>query len=500
MRTLLGGLVLVAGVGGVGWYGASHNAKTMQSEVTQGANAAAQNTIHDVSTSVSGRDITVSGIANDDAERDLILEAMGDVKGRRVVRDDLRVLETASPFALNAVKNAEGMSFVGMVPTEAVRAQLIDRIGPAAQDFDLMAGAPSGDWASVVGTGLDGLAPLEEGTLAVIDTDVTITGIARTPTEESAARAAVGALPDGFDAAFDITLLDDGTPPAFDLAYDAGTGATLTGKLPSDTGADDIAAALGLGGISGDAYQGLIGEGIDVTTPLAALSDWLPEIDSMTYASNDGVVSIDAVVGRGVDGALITEALAEGPLAGATIAFSNTDATYDDGAERMNQATGQTEVFTGQYWLPVVDFVASKDSCNTFAADALSSNKVNFLSGSATLDAKSIRAINAVAAVIRTCLAEADLTVEVGGHTDNQGGTDLNQQLSQDRAETVRLALVDRGASEADITARGYGSSDPIADNETEDGRAANRRTTITWFDAVTTPTPAETTATPVGE
>ncbi len=490
MRTLLGGLVLAAGVGGVGWYGATHHAKTMQAEVTQGATAAAQNTIHGVTTAVSGRDITVTGIANDEAERDMILDAMGDVNGRRVVRDELRVLETASPFALNAVKNADGMSFAGMVPTEAVRAALADRIGPAVDEFDLMAGVPAGDWAGVVNTGLDGLEPLEEGTLAIVDTDITITGVARTPTEEAAARDKLAALPDGYNADFDITLLDDGTPPAFDLAYGAGTGATLSGKLPSDTSADDIAGALGLTSVSGDAYQGLIGEGVDVTTPLTAISEWLPEIESMEYTSNDGVVSIDAVVRRGVDGALIKDALASGPLADANITFTTTDATYDEGAERMNIATGQSEVFSGQYWLPVVNFDASAESCAQFSTDALAANKVNFLSGSATLDAKSIRAINAVASVVRTCVADTDLTLEVGGHTDSQGGTDANVILSQDRADTVRLALIDRGVDGAHITARGYGSVDPIATNETEDGRAQNRRTTISWFEAVAPTTP----------
>ena len=493
MRTLLGGLVLVAGVGGIGWYGASHNAKTMQAEVTEGANAAAQNTIHDVTTMVSGRDITVAGIANSDAERDMILDAMGDVKGRRIVRDDLRVLETASPYALNAVKNADGISYVGMVPTEAVRGQLVDRIGRAAHEFDLMAGAPAGDWAGVVGAGLDGLAPLEEGTLAVVDTTVTLNGVARTPVEDAAARDALAALPAGYDTAFDITLLDDGTPPAFALSYDAATGASITGKLPASTDRDDLAAALGLSSISGDVDQGLLGDDIDVTTPLASLSGWLPELDTFTYTSIDGAVTLDATAARGVDTDLITADLADGPLSGASFNWRASGTEIPEGTERLNQATGQSEVFSGQYWLPVVTFDATKDSCNSFAADALAANKVNFLSGSATLDAKSIRAINAVASVMRTCLAETDLTAEVGGHTDSQGGTDLNLQLSQERADSVRLALIDRGVGDADITARGYGSSEPIADNETEDGRAANRRTTITWFDAVTP-------ATPVGE
>lgn len=79
------------------------------------------------------------------------------------------------------------------------------------------------------------------------------------------------------------------------------------------------------------------------------------------------------------------------------------------------------------------------------------------MTDSTRLDAKSVRAINAVAAIMRKCLDETDLNVEIGGHTDSQGGEDLNQQLSQTRAEAVRIALIDRGLAEASIVAKGYG-------------------------------------------
>lgn len=69
-----------------------------------------------------------------------------------------------------------------------------------------------------------------------------------------------------------------------------------------------------------------------------------------------------------------------------------------------------------------------------------------------------------------------DLVVEVAGHTDSAGAADYNQGLSERRAATVRDYLINSGAAEANLSARGYGEAEPIADNGTADGRARNRR------------------------
>ncbi len=69
-----------------------------------------------------------------------------------------------------------------------------------------------------------------------------------------------------------------------------------------------------------------------------------------------------------------------------------------------------------------------------------------------------------------------ELVVEVAGHTDSAGAADYNQGLSERRAATVRDYLINAGAGEANLSARGYGESRPIADNATREGRARNRR------------------------
>lgn len=69
------------------------------------------------------------------------------------------------------------------------------------------------------------------------------------------------------------------------------------------------------------------------------------------------------------------------------------------------------------------------------------------------------------------------LKIEISGHTDNTGSATLNETLSQQRAEAVVSYLTQKGVSASRMTAKGYGSSKPIASNNSEDGKQQNRRT-----------------------
>jgi outer membrane protein OmpA-like peptidoglycan-associated protein len=73
-------------------------------------------------------------------------------------------------------------------------------------------------------------------------------------------------------------------------------------------------------------------------------------------------------------------------------------------------------------------------------------------------------------------LAYPDLKTQVEGHTDNVGSEEYNQKLSEERAGTVRSYLVTQSVLDANVTARGFGKTKPIADNSTNAGRAKNRR------------------------
>jgi outer membrane protein OmpA-like peptidoglycan-associated protein len=81
--------------------------------------------------------------------------------------------------------------------------------------------------------------------------------------------------------------------------------------------------------------------------------------------------------------------------------------------------------------------------------------------------------------LLRMLYASPDLRIELGGHTDSVGSERDNQQLSERRANAVRDHLIREGIAPERIEAKGYGESRPIASNDTEEGRALNRRTEV---------------------
>jgi len=102
---------------------------------------------------------------------------------------------------------------------------------------------------------------------------------------------------------------------------------------------------------------------------------------------------------------------------------------------------------------------------------------VNFETGKAELT-QAARAI--LLTVAQSLVANADIRVEVGGHTDITGSRGLNMRLSQARAESVQSFLLQNGVSADRMTARGYGPDNPIDSNDTRAGRARNRRVELT--------------------
>jgi outer membrane protein OmpA-like peptidoglycan-associated protein len=66
--------------------------------------------------------------------------------------------------------------------------------------------------------------------------------------------------------------------------------------------------------------------------------------------------------------------------------------------------------------------------------------------------------------------------IEVGGYTDNVGGDDMNQKLSENRAGAVRDYLVEEGVTASSVSAKGFGNTSPVASNDNSAGRQENRR------------------------
>ncbi len=125
--------------------------------------------------------------------------------------------------------------------------------------------------------------------------------------------------------------------------------------------------------------------------------------------------------------------------------------------------------------LPPLD--AATASCAAEIADILGSASIQFAAGSATIAPESGETIDRLRTALGTC---PDAAFEVGGHTDSQGSEDGNQRLSEARARAVVGALRSDDLPLLAMTAKGYGESEPVADNDTAEGRAENRRIAFT--------------------
>lgn len=105
---------------------------------------------------------------------------------------------------------------------------------------------------------------------------------------------------------------------------------------------------------------------------------------------------------------------------------------------------------------------------------------VKFLFGKAELTEDSKKILSEVATAMKEI---TDGKVEVQGHTDNIGSSDVNLNLSQARAQSVADYLIEQGVDEKQLSWKGYGDSMPVGDNKTSAGRAQNRRVELKWLD-----------------
>jgi K(+)-stimulated pyrophosphate-energized sodium pump len=100
-------------------------------------------------------------------------------------------------------------------------------------------------------------------------------------------------------------------------------------------------------------------------------------------------------------------------------------------------------------------------------------DRLLFETGSATLKPESKEQLHDVAEILK---AYPTCTVKIGGYTDNTGDPAANVDLSRARATSVLNELVGEGIPAERLSAEGYGQSNPIASNDTDTGRAQNRR------------------------
>lgn len=129
--------------------------------------------------------------------------------------------------------------------------------------------------------------------------------------------------------------------------------------------------------------------------------------------------------------------------------------------------------------VPSVSVPAAAGSCDQLQATIdkdLAGPPIKFVTDGYVLDPSDSVELDPIAEAIKAC---PNAKVTVIGHTDNTGNDAINNPLSANRAKAVADYLVSQGVAADAVASRGAGSAEPVASNDTEDGRAQNRRTEI---------------------
>lgn len=110
------------------------------------------------------------------------------------------------------------------------------------------------------------------------------------------------------------------------------------------------------------------------------------------------------------------------------------------------------------------------------AAKKYTLDNVHFDFGKATLRPESFPELEELAAYLKN---KETIRIEIAGHTDNVGMDADNLKLSQQRADAIKAWLLKKGIAPSRVIAKGYGAAQPVADNDTDEGRQLNRRTEV---------------------
>ena len=108
-----------------------------------------------------------------------------------------------------------------------------------------------------------------------------------------------------------------------------------------------------------------------------------------------------------------------------------------------------------------------------FTETKIVTHGINFDYNKATLKPESMGTLNMIVKVMQD---NPTIKFEVGGHTDSDGDDNYNMKLSQQRADAVKTQLITMGIDASRLTSKGYGESKPIGDNNSQEGKANNRR------------------------
>jgi OmpA-OmpF porin, OOP family len=426
----------------------------LEADLAAQSTAALKNIVLDKSQiEVDGRDVSFAANAFSEPERLNAVAAVAAVPGVRLVDDHTRLVAEAKPFVWTAERDVVRVTLGGSAPLPATKNKLLDAAradlgGVEVTDqMNLARGAPANfESAALVLVGQIG--KLKTGKITLSDDKVSLTGMARELGGREAIWDGLKNLPEGFSvAANDI----EAPPYVFQANKDpVALTLTLTGNVPDAKSHAALVAA---------ATQKFFSEKVidKLKTSLGAPAGFsaatVPALEALSRLSTGTLVVSDR----------------ELRLSG--------DALYDAAAAQIRAGLGKDFPQGWQYKpeISVKPAAAPVDAtvCQQLFSDILGKGTIRFEPGSATIDPDSAGLLDRL---IETALRCPTSTIEVAGHTDADGDDAANQALSEKRAQAVVDYLVKAGLPADRFTAVGYGSTQPVASNDTDEGKAQNRR------------------------
>ncbi|MFN3147694.1 MAG: OmpA family protein [Paracoccaceae bacterium] len=369
-----------------------------------------------------------------------------------------------TPFTLRFLIDEAGPRFDACSAySEEGRARILaaaEAAGLAGARCTLGLGTPSPRWAEAAAASIAALSQLGQGSVTFSDADITLVAAMGTP--EPLFDRVVGeletALPDVFSLHAVLPEPEDpqeeAVAPEFVATLSPEGLLQLRGRITNDrlrTAVEGFARAR-FGGA--EIYVAMR---TDPDLPDGWAARVLASLQALSFLENgSATVTPEFVAIQGKTG--LEDATAEiSRLLSAQLGSAQDfgiDVTYE---ERLD---------------PVAD-LPTPEECVAQINAILDARQITFAPGSADIDSSAQDTITKIAEAMRDC---QDVPMEIGGHTDSQGRETMNQRLSQSRAESVLSALLARRVLTNNLTARGYGETQPIADNDTEEGREANRR------------------------
>ena len=373
-----------------------------------------------------------------------------------------------TPFTLRFLLDDRGARFDACTAySEEGRAKILSaakRAGMTRSASCILAlGVPSPRWPDAVATSIAALAELGGGAITFSDADVKLVALDTTPQADfdRIVGELEAALPDVFSlqSVLPEPVKIDGTgegdgPPEFIATLSPEGLLQLRGRI-TDERLRDAVEGFARARFGGMDVQGAMR--LDPDLPRGWATRVFAAVEGLSFLGNGAVVvQPDFIDIRGKTGNREARAniarILGGQLGGAENFALNVE-FVEALEERIDPLSPQECV----------------DAINAI----LEAEKITFAPGSADIEVTARGSVDRIAEVMRDC---TEVPMEIGGHTDSQGRETMNQQLSQRRADAVLAALLSRRVLTGNLTAKGYGEAEPIADNGTEEGREANRR------------------------